>query len=81
MELNKIVKLDDYSVRYEVTCTGNLVNLFFSIGEKFLSDVQLSEYNHNYTYDVQKASWNNYIYKNGVTQSYALGDGNGSKYT
>lgn len=75
LELNKIVKLDDYSVRYEVTCTGNLVNLFFSIGEKFLSDVQLSEYNHNYTYDVQKASWNNYIYKNGVTQSYALGDG------
>ena len=51
------------------------MNLFFSIGEKFLSDVQLSEYNHNYTYDVQKASWNNYIYKNGVTQSYALGDG------
>lgn len=75
LELNKIVKLDDYSVRYEVTCTGNLVNLFFSIGEKFLSDVQLSEYNHNYTYDIQKASWNNYIYKNGVTQSYALGDG------
>lgn len=75
LELNKIVKLDDYSVRYEVTCTGNLVNLFFSIGEKFLSDVELSEYNHNYTYDVQKASWNNYIYKNGVTQSYALGDG------
>lgn len=75
LELNKIVKIDNYKVRYEVTCTGNLVNLFFSIGEKFLSDVELSEYNHNYTYDVQKASWNNYIYKNGVTQSYALGDG------
>lgn len=75
LELNKIVKIDDYSVRYEVTCSGNLVNLFFSIGEKFLSELELSEYNHNYTYDVQKASWNNYIYKNGVTQSYALGDG------
>lgn len=75
LELNKIVKIDNYKVRYEVTCTGNLVNLFFSIGEKFLSDISLDEYNHAYTYDVQKASWNNYIYKNGVTQSYALGDG------
>ena len=75
LELNKIVKIDDYSVRYEVTCTGNLVNLFFSIGEKFLSDVNLSEYNHNYTYDVQKASWNNYIYKNGTTQAFSYGDG------
>lgn len=75
LELNKIVKIDDYSVRYEVTCSGNLVNLFFSIGEKFLSDIALDEYNHAYTYDIQKASWNNYIYKNGVTHSYTLGDG------
>ena len=75
LELNKIVKIDDYSVRYEVTCTGNLVNLFFSIGEKFLSDVDLSEYNHAYTYHVQKASWNNYIYKNGSTQAFTYGDG------
>lgn len=75
LELNKIVKIDDYSVRYEVTCSGNLVNLFFSIGEKFLSEVDLSEYNHNYTYHIQKASWNNYIYKNGTTKTFQLGDG------
>ena len=30
LELNKIVKIDDYQIRYEVTCSGNLVNLFFS---------------------------------------------------
>jgi len=75
LELNKIVKIDDYQVRYEVTCTGNLVNLFFSVGEKFLSDIDLSEYNHPYTYHVQKASWNNYIYKNGSTQAFTYGDG------
>ena len=75
LELNKIVKIDDYQVRYEVTCSGNLVNLFFSIGEKYMSEISLDEYNHKYTYDVQKASWNNYIYKNGTTQAFSYGDG------
>lgn len=75
LELNKIVKIDNYKVRYEVTCAGNLVNLFFSIGEKYLSDISLSEYNHNYTYHIQKASWDNYIYKNGVTVPFNKGDG------
>lgn len=75
MKLDKIKVLSDYKIEYDVTCFGKLKDLFLELGEKTMADLNLSKYNHPYTYDVQKASWNNYIYKNGVTTAFNKGDG------
>ena len=75
MKLDKIKVLSDYKIEYDVTCFGKLKDLFLELGEKTLADLNLSKYNHNYTKDVQQASWNNYIYKNGSTVPFDKGDG------
>jgi len=75
MKLDKIKVLNDYKIEYDVTCFGKLKDLFLELGEKTMADLNLSKYNHPYTYDVQKASWDNYIYKNGVTVPFDKGDG------
>ena len=75
IKLDKIKVLNDYKIEYDVTCFGKLKDLFLELGEKTMADLNLSKYNHPYTYDVQKASWDNYIYKNGVTVPFDKGDG------
>ena len=75
MKLDKIKVLNDYKIEYDVTCFGKLKDLFLELGEKTMADLNLSKYNHPYTYDVQKASWDNYIYKNGTTVPFSKGDG------
>ncbi len=75
MKLDRIKVLSDYKIEYDVTCFGKLKDLFLELGEKTLADLNLSKYNHTYTKDVQQASWNNYIYKNGVTVPFNKGDG------
>lgn len=75
MKLDRIKVLADYKIEYDVTCFGKLKDLFLSLGEKTLADINLSKYNHNYTRDIQIASWDNYIYKNGVTVAFNKGDG------
>lgn len=75
MKLDRIKVLSDYKIEYDVTCFGKLKDLFLELGEKTLADLNLSKYNHNYTMDIQRASLNNYIYKNGVTVPFNKGDG------
>ena len=75
MKLDRIKVLADYKIEYDVTCFGKLKDLFLEIGEKTLAELDLSKYNHNYTYDILKASWDNYIYKNGVPTAFNKGDG------
>ena len=75
LQLNQIVKVDDYKVNYDCVIYSDIVNLFANIGDQLISDLPLSEYNHNYTRDIQQASWNNYIYKSGASQAFQLGQG------
>jgi hypothetical protein len=75
MKLDRIKVLSDYRIEYDVTCFGKLKDLFLELGEQTLADLNLSKYNHNYTMDIQRASLNNYIYKNGVTVPFNKGDG------
>lgn len=75
LRLDKINVLQNYAVSYDVTMFGKLADLFITVGEKTMAELDLSKYNHRYTRDVQQASWNSYIYKNGVTQAYADGEG------
>ena len=75
MMLDRIKVLSDYKIEYDVTCFGKLKDLFLEIGEKTLGELDLSKYNHNYTYDNIKASWDNYIYKDGQVVPFNKGDG------
>lgn len=75
MKLDRIKVLSDYKIEYDVTCFGKLKDLFLEIGEKTLGELDLSKYNHNYTYDILKASWDNYIYKDGQVVPFNKGDG------
>lgn len=65
MKLDRIKVLADYKIEYDVSCFGKLKDLFLELGEKTMADLDLSKYNHPYTYDTQVASWDNYIYSSG----------------
>ena len=75
MKLDRIRVLADYKIEYDVTCFGKLKDLFLELGEKTLADLDLSKYNHTYTKDVQQASWNNYIYVDGLPTAFNKGEG------
>lgn len=75
MKLDRIKVLADYKIEYDVSCFGKLKDLFLELGEKTMADLDLSKYNHPYTYDTQVASWDNYIYKSGVQVPFNKGDG------
>lgn len=50
---------------YEVNLTGHLKDLFLSIEGRLLEELDMSEYNHAYTYPNMKNSWDTSIRKNG----------------
>jgi hypothetical protein len=75
LKLDRIKVTEDYKVDYEVTLYGKLKDLFLSLGERTLADLDLSRYNHPYTQAVQNASWDDYIHKDGGTTAFNNGDG------
>ena len=50
---------DKYEVEYEVAFFGELQNIHQFFNNKFLRDLNFSEYNHKYTLYNQQLSWNN----------------------
>jgi hypothetical protein len=59
LQLLKINKRDENEIIYEVALRGNVGNIFTEWGEKELTDLDLSAYNHTYNKVNQKASWTN----------------------
>lgn len=60
--------LNNYSaVSYEITLFGELAELFMTIGDLLVSQLDFSEYDHAYTRANQKNSWYTSIIKNGST--------------
>ena len=57
LRLLKINKTDDNQIEYEVAITGNVGNIFTDWGDKQLTDLDLSAYDHTYNKTDQKASW------------------------
>jgi len=56
---------DKYEIEYEVAFFGELQNVYQFFNNKFLRDLDFSEYNHKYTLYNQQLSWNNtagYVY-------------------
>lgn len=65
IQLLDIIILDNTNIGYEVCLFGKLSNIFYNLGEYFLHNLDLSEYDHNYTRTNQVNSWATSIIKNG----------------
>ena len=64
-KLDNIIVVGE-KVEYEMSFYGNLANIFVNIGEKLLSDIDLSVYNHALTLQNQELSWATSIKKSGA---------------
>jgi len=54
-------------IAYECVVLGRVTNIYTAFGDKTLSDIDLSEFDHDYTQSVQASSWsltssNGYVY-------------------
>ncbi len=74
LQLTKVIT-NNGKIEYEVTVFGKTGNLFNDLGEKLLTDLDLSEFNHITTKTVQEKSWATEIYQNGSFVPFALGLG------
>lgn len=57
-------------INYEIQLVGDFMNLFNDIGDKLLTDLSFSEYNHTYNKVNQEATWTNTNY--GVGYVYPM---------
>lgn len=75
VQLLNISILDNYEIEYEVAFLGELGNIFQVIENRTLDEIDLSAYNHSYTYWNQSNSLDTFIIKNGVQYPFTLGEG------
>lgn len=64
-QLTDIHIIDNDNIEFDVVLVGQLVNLFANIGDSYLTDLDFSEYDHDYTRANIEASWTNtsgYVY-------------------
>lgn len=64
-QLLKINIIDNNNIEFEIVLTGQLTNLFKNIGDSELTDLDFSEYDHDYTLSNIEDSWLNtsgYVY-------------------
>jgi len=59
------IPINEQEIQYELVIIGKLANLFQDLGEKKLSEIDLSEYNHIWGFSAIGNSWANYVFKNG----------------
>jgi hypothetical protein len=59
------IPINDQEVEFELVIIGKLANLFQDLGDKKLSEIDLSEYNHIWGSSAISNSWANYVIKNG----------------
>lgn len=52
-------------IEYDIIISGDLTSLFFDIGEAKLSDLDFSEWDHEWTKESIERSWRNTVSKNG----------------
>lgn len=81
IQLLDIIILDNTNISYEVCLFGKLSNIFYNLGEYFLHNLDLSEYDHNYTRTNQVNSWATSIIKNGSAYvNFSSGNPTGEGY-
>ena len=75
LELLQVI-VNQKLVEYEIVVTGELKNLLFNFGDYYLSDLNLSEYNHTRSISAITNSWNYNIIKNSsLFNATGLGEG------
>ena len=57
LQLTNINVLDDYQIEYEVIIIGKTANLFQDLGDKKLNELDLSAFNHDWTFANMVTSW------------------------
>lgn len=75
IRLLDITITDTYDIEYQVQINGLNTQLFSLIGEKDLTDLDFSEYDHVLSISNIEDSWATSITKNGVTVPFAIGQG------
>lgn len=76
-QLKKITETDDKEIEYAIVMFGNVANLFNGIDDKYLHDLDLSQWNHPFDQDVQVDSWDTQVWDNSIPGyvPFALGTG------
>ena len=71
MKINRINNgLNNYDlVNGEIKLIGNLAGFYYNLGELLLTDLDFSEYDHEYNITNQRNSWYTQVIKNGVPYS------------
>lgn len=76
LQLNRITQSHlGYKHDFEVTLSSNMLDLYVSMGEKTLAELNLSKYDHTYNKSEQQNSWATTIKENGVSVPFTLGNG------
>ncbi len=75
LQLLKVSKSPDNNIVYECSIIGNEGNLFVDIGDKYLEELDFSEYDHTYSRANQIDSWSNLCKVSGVTTNVGMGKG------
>lgn len=74
LQLKEIKYLDNSKIEYEVVLLGTVANLFTTLGELELTDIQdLSDFDHVYTEVEQALSWDTSTQFQGSPTSFAFG--------
>lgn len=74
-QLIKVRVTDDVLVMYDIILLGKLANIFTDIGDRELTELDFSEYNHTYNNENVHNSWATSIMVNGSPQAFAYGTG------
>lgn len=69
------VRILDDKIEYDLVLKGSLADIFTNLGDSELADLDLSEFDHDYTKTIQKNSWNVSIIQDGSPVSFELGKG------
>ena len=75
IRLIQINVTDTTAIVYECSIHGQTADLFTTIAERKLNELDFSEYNHTLSSGNVIDSWSNQIYKNNTLQAFALGEG------
>lgn len=74
-QLTNIIRNEFYHIEYEIIVLGNIITPFSAIGEKYMTELDVSEYDHEYTRDNVVNSWDTSIIQGGVPVAFSLGNG------
>lgn len=74
-QLTDIVINNEDKITYKIVAYGQIADLISTVGQALLTDLDLSEFDHDYTHDNISNSWATSIIENGSPTAFDLGKG------